>query len=107
MEEMTLLVKFRNFKGAAMVKSPVLTAVMTFDDKSTEFNWLNLVNKPTLRENIEGTLLRLFPRRISVSIGVDTAKLRRILATPESPNPAPSHVTVTKVSLPVDNPHVQ
>ncbi len=107
MDEMTLLVKFKNFKGAAMVKSPVLIVVMAFDDKSMEFNCLNLVNVPTLRENVEGTLLRLFPCRINLSIGVETAKLRRILATPESPNPAPSHVTVTKVLLPVDNPHVQ
>jgi hypothetical protein len=35
MDEMALLVKFKNFKGAAMVKSPVLIVVMAFDDKST------------------------------------------------------------------------
>ena len=86
---MALLVKFKSLTVAARVKSPALIAVMAFNDKSTEFNRENLVNKLVVvaretsrldkrREVVDGTLVSLLPRRMSVSRGVVGGTSRRI-----------------------------
>lgn len=59
------------------------------------------------RKEAEGTLDKLLPLRMRVSSGVVVETLWRILDVSVTPSPAPAHVIVTEVFLPVVTSQVQ